>query len=212
MHRERRLISYLFCLVGFLLLFGCAGGTKVTMKQDSYTPVFRAADYGRMKGKTVLLYNFTNTATNTKAWGYYSADNKVYYEATTQLESYLWYCFQKAFQYAGAKVLDQSYGGAYGGAYHPFWWAGAPPPQARAAALPSGTAEFQLVLMSMTDQECKFQVMVFKKGETKFQKEFIVTMPATTSQDKAELEKRAYAMVDQMVIAVLKDRDFQKAL
>ena len=177
------------------------------LKQDSYAPDLRAADYGRLKGKTVLMYNFTNNAANTKAWGYYSADNKIYYEAPVHLESYLWYCFQKAFQHVGIKVLDQSYGGAY----NPFWWAGAPPPQAR-AAVPSGTAEFQFVLMSMTDQECKFQSMVYKNGESKFQKDFVVTVPASTSQDKTELEKRAYAMVDQMVTVLFKDRDFQRAL
>jgi hypothetical protein len=210
MKREHRWISYLLCLMGFLLLFGCAGGMKVAMKQDSYAPDFKASDFGRLKGKTVLLYNFTNSAANTKSWGYYSANNKVYYEAPVHLESYLWYCFQKAFQHAGIKVLDQSYGG-YGQAYHPFWWTGAPPPQAR-AALPSGTAEFQLVLTSMTDQECRFQVAVFKNGESKFQKDFTATMPPAASEDKGVLEKRAYRLVDQMVTTVFRDRDFQNAL
>jgi len=211
MKRERQVMHYVLCLMAAGLLFGCAGGTKVVMKQESYAPDFRAADYSRLKGKTVLLYNFTNSAANTKSWGYYSPDNKVYYEATVRLESYLWYCFQKAFQHAGIKVLDQSYGGGYRGAYHPFWWGAAPAPQAR-VALPAGTAEFQLVLTSMTDQECKFQVMVFKNGESKFQKDFTATMPATASQDKGELEKRAYRLVDQMVITIFKDKDFQKVL
>ena len=217
MKRGRKVINYVMCLVAALFLFGCAGvgGIKVNMKQDSYAPAFRAEDYGRFKGKTVLIYNFTNNAANTKSWGYYSADKKVYYEAPVHLESYLWYCFQKAFQHAGMKVLDQSsYGGYYGQPYNPFWWGyGPPPPPPQGQqALPKNTAELQLVLNSMTDQECKFQVLVSKSGESKLQKDFTVTMPPTASEDKGELEKGAYRLVEQMVITVFKDKDFQKAL
>lgn len=128
----------------------------------------------------------------------------MYYEAPVHLESCLWYCFQKAFQHAGAKVLDQGYGG-YG--YHPYWW-GAPPPQAR-QPLPKDTTEFHLTLHSMTDQESRFQVQVFKNGEVKLQKEYSAMLPAAATQDKVELEKRAYRRVDQMVQTVFKDREFQ---
>ncbi|MDA8125817.1 MAG: hypothetical protein M0009_11590 [Deltaproteobacteria bacterium] len=201
-------------VVAALALIGCAGvggGLKVAMKQESYAPAFRADAYKQFKGKTVLLYNFTNNAANTKAWGYYSADKKVYYEAPVQLESYLWSCFQKAFQHAGIKILDQS-AGYYGQPYNPYWWGYAPPPQAR-AALPKNTAEFQFTLNSMTDQECKFQVLISKNGETKLQKDFTVTAPPPRSaEDKGELEKGAYRLVDQMVTAVFNDKDFQKAL
>jgi hypothetical protein len=206
-------IQYILCLVAAVLLSGCAGGmggsTKVTMKQDSYTPGFRPSDVSRFKGKTVILDNFTNNASNTKSWGYFSADKKVYYEASVQLEIYLWHCFQKAFQHAGAKVLDQTHGG-YEHPYHPYWWGAARPPQPARTA-PRGALDFQFVLTSMTDQECKFQVSLFKEGETKFQKDYTVTMPPPASEDAKELEKNAYRLVDQMVITVFKDMDFQKS-
>jgi hypothetical protein len=194
-------------MAAFLLL-GCVAGSKVTLKQESYTPGVRSAELGHFKGKTVILDNFINQAANTKAWGYNSADNKTYYEATTHLESYLWYCFQKAFQQMGMKVYDQSYGG-YWNPYHPYWWGAAPPPRAPAAV--KGATEFQLILTSMTDQEAKFQVLLLKNGENKLQKDYTVTVKPVTSQDTKELEKGAYKLIDQMIITVFKDREFLRA-
>ncbi|OPY84144.1 MAG: hypothetical protein A4E72_02356 [Syntrophus sp. PtaU1.Bin208] len=198
-------ICFMVCIIAAAALFGCGGGTKVVLKQENYVPAFRAADYSRFKGKTVIMDNFTNQAANTKRWGYYSADNNFYYEATTYLESHLWYCFQKAFQHAGMKVFDQTYGyGAY-----PYWWGVTPPPARQNAAL-KDAVEFQLILMSMTDQESKFQVLLFRGGEQKFQKDYTVTMPAPSSQDPNELEKNAYRLIDQMVTTVFKDKEFRK--
>jgi hypothetical protein len=208
MKRKFIQIRYLACIAAAFLMFGCAAGSKVTMKQESYTPGFRSADFGRYKGKTVILDNFINQATNTKTWGYNSADNKVYYEATTHLESYLWYCFQKAFQQMGMKVYDQTYGG-YWHPYHPYWWGAAPPPRAPVAV--KGATEFQLILTSMTDQEAKFQVLLLKNGENKLQKDYTVTVKPVSSQDTKELEKGAYKLIDQMIITVFKDREFLSA-
>jgi hypothetical protein len=202
-------VGYLLCVMAVFLMIGCAGGSKISIKQDNYSPDFRAGDYSRFKGKTVILDNFINQANNTKSWSYSSADNKYTYEASAHLESYLWYCFQKAFQHAGMKVMDQSYGGAPH-PYHPYWWGAAPPPPRTQSAAPRGTSEFQLVLTSMTDQECKFQVLVFKNGETKLQKDYSVTMTPPTSADPKELEKRAYRLIDQMVTTVFKDSEFRR--
>jgi len=201
-------VCYIVCLMAAFLLLGCAAGSKVTVKQESYIPGVRSAEFGHFKGKTVILDNFINQAANTKTWGYNSADNKVYYEATTHLESYLWYCFQKAFQQMGMKVYDQSYGG-YWNPYHPYWWGAAPPPRAPAAV--KGATEFQLILTSMTDQEAKFQVLLLKNGENKLQKDYTVTVKPVSSQDTKELEKGAYKLIDQMIITVFKDREFLRA-
>jgi hypothetical protein len=204
---KRGLTSIIFTyLVAALIMFGCAGGSmKVAVKQDNYTPGFRSSEMSRVKGKTVIMNNFINQAGNTTQWGYYSADKKVFYEAPVHLESYLWYCFQKAFKHAGIKALDQSYGGAY--PYHPWGW-GVPPPQR--AQVPKGVVEFQLVLTSMTDQECKFQILLFKNGEEKFKKDYTVTVAPSSSADTKELEKRSYQLVDQMVTTVFRDSEFRK--
>jgi len=206
--KGQRWLRYVACVIAAAVLSGCAGGTKVVLNQENYVPTFRAADYSRFKGKTVIMDNFTNQAANTKRWGYYSADNKFYYEATNYLESHLWFCFQKAFQHTGMKVYDQTYGyGAY--PYHPYWWGPVPPPARPQAAL-KDAVEFQLVLMSMTDQEAKFQIFLFKGGEQKFQKDYVVTLPALPSQDPKELEKNAYLLIDRMVTAVFQDKEFRK--
>ena len=68
-----------------------------------------------------------------------------------------------------------------------------------------------LILTSLTDQEFKFKVLLFKDGQTKYEKEFTVTMNAAESGNAAELEKRAYRLVDLAFTTIIKDREFQKA-
>lgn len=196
-------------LVAVVLLFGCgaAGGVKVAVKQDQYNPGFRAADAGRLKGKRVALSSFINRAENTKTWNFYSPDRKLVYETSAPLESFFWDCYQKAFRHAGAKVVDYP-AAAYRGPGP--WWYGGPHPAAVAA--PKGVPEFQLVLLSVTDQEVKFQAFVFKDGVETFQKSYQVTMPPPASQDARDLEKRAFALVDLTFTTLVRDRDFQKAL
>jgi hypothetical protein len=188
-----------------LFLIGCASSTKVIMSSDKYSPSFRAGDVGRLKGKKLFLSSFYNQAQNTKTWSYYSADKKYMYEGNVQLETYYWNCFYKAFKQAGAKMADSPYGDYRGP--HPWWW-GAPPPQGRQN---KGVPEFQLILTSLTDQEFKFKALLFKDGETKYEKEFTVTMDATKTDNAAELEKRAYNLVDLAFTTIVKDRDFQRS-
>jgi hypothetical protein len=186
-----------------LFLFGCASSTKVMISSDKYSPAFRAGDVSRLKGKKLILSSFSNQAQNTKAWDYYSADKKYMYEGNVQLETYYWNCFSKAFKQAGVKLVDYGYGDYRGG---PWWW-GVPPPGHHS----KGVAEFQLILTSLTDQEFKFKALLFKEGQTKYEKEFTVTMDAAQSENAAELEKRAYRLVDLAFTTIIKDRDFQKA-
>ncbi len=192
-------------IIAVLLLFGCAASTKVTMSSDKYSPAFRAADVSRLKGKKLILSSFSNQAQNTKAWNYFSADKKYMYEGNAQLETYYWNCFYKAFKLAGVNLVDYTYGNYRGP--HPYWW-GAPPPAAPQA---KGILEFQLILTSLTDQEFKFKALLFKDGQTKYEKEFTVTMNAAESENAAELEKRAYRLVDLAFTTIIKDREFQKA-
>lgn len=187
-----------------LFLFGCASSTKVTMSSDKYSPSFRAGEAGRIKGKKLILSSFYNQAQNTKSWSYYSADKKHMYEGNVQLETYFWNCFYKAFKQAGVKLVD--YSGDYRGP-HPWWW-GAPPSHGYQS---KGVPEFQLILTSLTDQEFKFKALLFKDGQTKFEKEYTVTTGAAQSEQTADLEKRAYRLVDSAFTAVVKDREFQKA-
>jgi hypothetical protein len=63
----------------------------------------------------------------------------------------------------------------------------------------------------LTDQEFKFKALLVKDGQTKYEKEFTVTMVASKSENTAELEKRAYHLVDLAFTTIVKDRDFQRA-
>lgn len=199
-----------FCIIG-LFLTGCASGTKITMKQEKYSPSFRANDYSRYKGKKLVISSFTNQAQNTKQYNYSSPDNKLTYEGNVSLENYYSSCFQKAFRHVGVSLVDYSYDDDYRqrhGYRYGYWWGGPGPGGYKA---PKGVSEFQFILLSMTDQEFKFKVLLFKNGETKLDKEYTVTMAAATTDNAAELEKRAYQMVDLAFTTVLRDRDFQRA-
>jgi hypothetical protein len=204
------LLSALFLAV--VLATGCAsmGGPKVKVQYEQYAPGFKASDFSRFKGKKLVLSPFINQASNTKAWNYSSPDQKVTYETSAQLETYLWYCFEKDLKHIGVRLIDYAAGGpGYRPYHHPYGWWGAPPPAS--AQAPRGTPEFQLVMTSLTDQEFKFQVLLFKDGETKFQKDYAVNMEPAPTQDVQELGKRAHRLVDLAFTTVLKDRDFQKA-
>ncbi len=202
-------VCYKIVLLGVIGLFliGCAttGGTKVSMSYDKYSPSFRAADYSYLKGKKVVLSSFQNQAQNTKSWGYFSADNKYMYEGNATLESYYWYCFQKAFRHIGVSVVDYQSDDRY--YQHRYWW-GAPGPGGYRA--PKGVSEFQFIITSMTDQEFKFKALVFKNGETKLDKAFTVTMPPAGTDKLPDLERRAYRMVDLAFTTIMKDRDFRR--
>jgi hypothetical protein len=191
----------------FLVSCGAAGGVKVAVQQDKYSPGFRAADAGRLKGKRIVLASFINRADNTKTWNFYSPDKKLVYETSAPLESFFWECYSKAFKHAGARIVDYQ-GAAYRGP-GPWWWGGSAP---TAAAAPKGVPEIQLVLTSVTDQEVRFQVYVFRDGVEKFRKDYQAAMPPGASQDVKDLEQRAYALVDLTFTTLVRDRDFQKAL
>jgi len=201
-----------FCIIA-LFLTGCgAASSKIKMTQSKYSPQFRAGDYSRYKGKKLVLTGFTNQAGNTKAWSYNSADNKYMYEGDAQLESYYWYCFQKAFRHIGVNIIDYNYGGGprpYASGYRYGWGYGyAPSPEEARAA--KGVPEFGLTLTSLTDQEFRFKVYLYKNGETKLEKDFVVTMTAAGTDNTADLENRTYRLVDLAFTTIMKDKDFQR--
>lgn len=199
-----------FCVIG-IFLTGCASGTKIVTTQEKYAPSFRAGDYSRYKGKKLVLSNFYNQAQNTKTYNYFSPDKKLNYEFNVSLESFYMNSFQKAFRHIGVNLVDYVYDDKYRGpgAYHPGYWWGVPGPAGYRA--PKGVAEFQFILLSLTDQELKFKAVLFREGETKFDKDFTVTMAPAATDNTAELERRAYKLVDLAFTTIMKDSGFQKA-
>jgi hypothetical protein len=198
-----------FCIIS-LFLTGCASGTKITMTQEKYSPSFRAGDYGRYKGKKLVLSSFTNQAQNTKTYNYFSPDKKLNYEGNVSLDNLYLNSFTKAFKHIGVNLVDYTYDDDYRsrqGYRHGYWWGGPGPVGYKA---PKGVPEFQFMILSMTDQEFKFKVLVFRDGATKLDKEYTVTMAAAATDNPAELEKRGYQLVDLAFTTIMRDRDFQK--
>ncbi len=197
----------IFFSIVALFLTGCAGGMKVTMKQESYSPSFRAGDYSRYKGKKLCLSSFFNQAQNTKTYNYFSPDKKLNYEGNVSLENLYLNGFTKAFKHIGVTLVDYVYDRdyQYRHGYRYGWWG-----PATGYRAPKGVPEFQFILTSMTDQELKFKVLVFKEGETRLDKEYTVTMPAAATENTAELEKRGYRLIDLAFTTIVRDRDFQR--
>ncbi|MEN6465141.1 MAG: hypothetical protein ABFD62_08175 [Syntrophaceae bacterium] len=189
-----------------VFLTGCASGTKVTVTQEKYSPSFRAGDFSRYKGKKLVLSSFYNQAQNTKTYNYFSPDNKLNYQSNVSLDNFYLNGFTKAFKQIGVKLVDYTYDNdpRY---HHRYGWWGPGPGGYKA---PKGVPEFQFIILSMTDQEFKFKVLVFKNGETKLDKEYTVTMAAATTENAAELETRGYKLMDLAFTTIMKDREFQK--
>ncbi len=202
----------LVCIIG-LFLTGCgAGSSKILMKQGKYSPSFGSGDYGHYKGKKLILVGFTNQAGNTKAWSYNSTDSKYMYEGDAQLESYYWSCFKKAFRHIGVNIVDYNYGGDTRprGYHHRYGWGYGYDPGPEAARTAKGVPEFGLTLTSLTDQEFRFKVFLYKNGVTKLEKDFTVKMAATTTTNEADLERRSYRLVDLAFTTIMKDKDFRR--
>ena len=193
-----------------LLLSGCvSGGTKVPLTQQKYSPSFNAGEHSRYKGKRLALANFINQAQNTKTYSYASPDKKYVYEGDASLETYYQSCYEKAFKHIGVKPAEYVYREDYARTYHHRYWWGHP--GYASYGPPKGVPEFQLVLLSLSDEEFKFKVIIFKEGDIKFDKDYAVTMAAAPETDNtATLERRAYQLVDLSFTTIMKDREFQK--
>lgn len=210
MNKHLKTMVFVILCISALLLAGCASGTKIVLTQEKYSPSFRAADYGRYKGKKLVLASFTNQAQNTKTYNYFSPDGKLNYEGNVSLENLYLSGFTKAFRYIGVTLVDYIYDEdyRYRSGYRHGWWWGHPGPGGYRA--PRGVAEFQFTLLSMTDQEFTFKIAVFRDGQTKLDKDLTVKMAPAATDNAADLEKRGYRMVDLAFTTIMRDRDFQR--
>lgn len=190
-----------------MLLGGCASGTKIVLTQEKYSPSFRAAEFARYKGKKLVLGSFFNQAQNTKTYNYFSPDKQLNYEGNVSLENLYLNGFTKAFKHIGVTLVDYVYDEDYRGPRH--WWWGYPGPAGYRA--PKGVPELQFTLLSMTDQELTFKIILFKDGQTKLDKDLTVKMAPAATEDVTALEKRGYQMVDLAFTTIMRDRDFQRA-
>jgi hypothetical protein len=162
----------------------CKSGT-IYVKHEDYSPQASATE--GYKDVEVWLSDFTNNADNTTMWYFYAPDRSMTYETWPSVNSFLWYCFQKAFVEAGFVVHPDS--------------------------APSNVPAVSVVFTSFSDREIEFQVTVVRQGNVLAVKEFDVTYPLPeVGTDEAALIKRVYEFVDKMAQTVLADPEFKQAI
>ena len=194
MKKTDKLLS-LIIISGIIISFftACATSKYVYVQQDKYTPQFPARDYRDYKGKTILLNSIANKSQNTTMFYYYSNDKKVCYEGSPSLESYMWYCFQKAFMYIGVIVQEPQ-----GTPFTP-------------TVVPEGMIMMELEFTTFTDTKLVFNINLFKGNRIIYKKTFPITMQPCTNPDPLSLEKNAYKMMDEAFTSVLSDSGFRES-
>ena len=181
-------------LVSILTMIGCGPftNTVVQLKRDRYICAIDPNQFIQFQGKRILLSSITDESKNTTNLAYYNPERTVGYQLFYSKEhemqqpvvSYFWYALQKAFECAGIKI--EEHGKNY-------------------------DVELSLIINSLTDEEMKFRVLLIKKGTLAHQRDYVVTTPKVQTKTLAVLEKRAYGMLDSIVLTILNDPDFQKA-
>ena len=169
----------------------------VPITYEDYRPDLGTA-FGNLKGKKIRLMDFLNRADDTSASSYASADKNTTYGNPNSgfagiggrpLESYFWYCYQKALESIGMIVTTSS--------------------DPSDPAVPNVT----VTLKSVTDLQFVLLVDAQRPGSPVVSKTITVTEaaapPATTAQD---LSARAYKMMTMSVMAVLQDADIAAVL
>ncbi len=176
-------MNVLLPLLAGCLAASCAGGTYVWVSQDRFVAELpqEAGDY---RGKPIFMPGFENRADDTSMFYYYSPDRTVKYEGAPSIQSYLWYCFEKAFRKAGMRVYSEG-----GPVYAP---------------------ELQLRILSWTDREMVLEVALLRETEEVFSDKFAIPGDPPQGAQPAELEAAAYRMVNAAVSEILRDRRFSE--
>ena len=181
------LVVTVISLIASVFLTGCNQYHYVYLRSDSYLPDIQKAASSGYHGKSVVLGDIYNRAANTYITGYYSGaglmidESKLVYE-TGIVESYFWYCMQKALNQAGITVYTVD--------------------QAR-----PGLPVISLVLNSVSDTEFRFTMQFAKTGRPVYEHEFTVSAgpPPKGNASDETLMQWSYQTMNKAVEAILKD-------
>jgi hypothetical protein len=179
------LMSLVFLSCSNAIMHSSGSSVNVDLSYERYSPQFQIDKYSALKNKKLFLSSFTNNANNTTVFYYFSPDFKIKY-GQYAIASYYWYCFAKAFNRIGMTTYQDN--------------------------APSDIPEFTFKFDYLTDQKIIYQVIVNKRYNVVYQRNFEVTMPASGSEDKNFLENRAYQMMDSIITNILDDPNFAAAL
>lgn len=182
-------------LAVFLLFAGCEGYlTKhvISVSRSNYQPKIDSTKYQEFKGKAVSFSSIKVVDQNVTDLTYYSNDHKVayilYYEKLKPRQpvaSYFWYTLEKSLQHVGMFVIDDQF-------------------------IPN-VPGMNLIFTTLTDSEAVFCIKLEKNERLLFEKILKVTKQMPPTNDKAELETRAYRFLDLIAETILSDSDFKKA-
>lgn len=182
----KRLPAVLTVLIMGALLAGCGLTRTVPINPARYNPSFSASMFTDYKGKQINFVTFTNAAEKTDVFSYYSTGMRTAYTSQhAHLGSYFRSCFRDGFRKVGMRILEDE-------------------------AFPTNIPEFQMTITELNDMKFEFRVTVNRDGNSIFQKIYAVEMEPYKDTDAARLEKRAYAMIDKAIIAVLADPEFKQ--
>lgn len=179
----------------FSVFAGCEGHFSnyvINVSRSNYQPKIDSTKYQEFKGKAVSFSSIKIKAKNITDLTYYSSDHKVayilYYEKSTPRQpvaSYFWYTLEKSFQHVGMFVTEFR-------------------------SIPN-VPEMILTFTSLTDSEAVFSIRLEKNERLLFEKTLEVTQQMPHTEDKAELEARAYRFLDLITEKILSDPDFKNA-
>ncbi|PKN32575.1 MAG: hypothetical protein CVU61_17495 [Deltaproteobacteria bacterium HGW-Deltaproteobacteria-19] len=160
----------------------------VSLDQNRYKPRFDPQAYGRYQGVPIYMPSFTSRAENSGMNYYYGAKETVTYTGYPTLESYAWYCFEKALKSAGLKVYDYE--------------------------AVKGMGEMRITILSLSAEEFVFAVVFYRAGLIELgYLEYRIVMPSLPAgKDAKALEENAYLMMDRAVTRILDDPSFEKTL
>jgi len=175
-----------------------SGISFIPVSYEEYHPDF-GATLAAFKGKKVRLLDFVNHAEDTSQSSYSNPEQSITYGnphsgfvgiGGRPLESYFWYCFQKALEAIGISVSTSS------------------------DSAQQGVPSIQVTLKSITDAQFTLQVEVQQLGSPSVTKSIAVSEPALVGAGRTEagLSARVYKMRNAAVQAVLTDPDVAKAV
>ena len=175
-------LSLLFiAILPILCMFLTAGSGQKTIwvQQDKYKPDLQNELYNVYKNKEIFLSYFTNKAEDTSIFYYYAKDQSIAYEGAPTLQSYLWYCFEKALISLNMLVYKSDY------------------------PIPDEVSELQLAFTSWSDNNFTCNITLFKYGHIIYQDEIMVTFEPAATNNLDDLEQRAYKQMDKIISTIL---------
>ena len=183
------------CLpVIIFVLIGCVPfpNKMIQLNRERYVCKIDPAPYGQLQGKRILLSTIIDKSKNTTNFNYYNPKQtigyEIYYSSYSQMQpvvSYFWYSLKKGFECAGVGIDEHGL---------------------------NYDAELALTINSLNDEEIQFTATLSRKQNWLYKRDYVVRIPAVHADESSTLEQRAYGMLDSIVIAILNDEYFQRAL